>query len=179
MALIHVDTTRFGRIEVSEDSILTFPSGLVGLAHCTRFVVIEEEHHPSFQWLQAVNEPGLAFVVIDATLIDCDYHAEISDDAIAELELGEADPVGLYVIVTIPPGKPEQATVNLRGPIVLNLRTRKAKQLVLHEAWPLKFPLCHENETDGDASRKGADDHDARVYAHAAPRPKHVKSLNE
>jgi len=49
-------------------------------------------------------------------------------------------------VVTIPSGQPEQATANLRAPLVVNLRTRKGKQLILHESIPLRFPLMPEAE---------------------------------
>jgi flagellar assembly factor FliW len=49
-------------------------------------------------------------------------------------------------VVTVPSGQPEQATANLRAPLVVNLRTRKGKQLILHESIPLRFPLMPEEE---------------------------------
>jgi flagellar assembly factor FliW len=49
-------------------------------------------------------------------------------------------------VVTIPSGKPDQATANLRAPLVVNLRTRKGKQLILHESIPLRFSLVSEDE---------------------------------
>lgn len=148
--MMRIATTRFGLIEVPEDALVTLPSGLVGLGHYTRFVVIEEEDHATFQWLQAVEEPGLAVVVVDANFIRSALQVDLSDDVIAEIELHPDDPVALYLVVTIPKDQPEQATVNLRGPIVMNLRTRKAKQLVLHEAWPVKYPLCGDAEPVDD-----------------------------
>ena len=45
-----------------------------------------------------------------------------------------------------PDGQPEQATANLRAPLVVNLRRRKGKQLILNESIPLRFSLLSEGE---------------------------------
>ncbi len=58
----------------------------------------------------------------------------------------ETDPVLILAVVSIPSGQPDQATANLRAPLVVNLRTRKGKQLILHESIPLRFPLLAEDE---------------------------------
>ena len=141
-----IQTTRFGEVDVPEENFLTFPLGLVGLPHYTRYVIFNEGEDGGYQWLQALDEPGLAFIIVPAELIQPDFQAHLPDETGCELELGKNDPGSVFVIVTIPKGKPEETTANLRGPIVVNYRTRKAKQLILHESIPLRFPLCGGTE---------------------------------
>ena len=142
--MMTIQTSRFGKIEVSEDTLLTFPSGLVGFPAVQEFVVLDVAEDCQYQWFQAIKEPDLALVIIDVHLLDPEFKAEVSDEGLAELEITPTDPVLIIAVVTIPSGQPEQATANLRAPLVVNLRTRKGKQLILHESIPLRFPLMPE-----------------------------------
>jgi flagellar assembly factor FliW len=40
----------------------------------------------------------------------------------------------VLVILTIPPGKPQEMTANLMGPVVINLKTRQGRQLIVEES---------------------------------------------
>lgn len=145
--MMTIQTSRFGEIEVLEDTLLTFPTGLVGFPAVQEFVVLDVAEDCQYQWLQAVKEPDLALVIIDVHLLDTEFKAEVSDEGLAELEITQSDPVLILAVVTIPAGEPDQATANLRAPLVINLRTRKGKQLILHESIPLRFPLMRDEET--------------------------------
>lgn len=142
--MMTIQTSRFGEIQVSKDTLLTFPTGLVGFPDLQEFVVLDVADDCHYQWFQAVKEPDLAFVIIDVHLLNADFQVEASDDAVTELDITESDPVLILAVVTIPSGQPEQATANLRAPLVVNLRTRKGKQLILHESIPLRFLLMPE-----------------------------------
>ncbi len=145
--MMTIQTSRFGELEVREETLLTFPSGLVGFPDVQQFVVLDVSEDCHYQWLQAIKEPDLALVIIDVHLIDPEFHAQVSDEGLVELGITESDPVLILAVVTIPSGQPEQATANLRAPLVVNLRTRKGKQLILHESIPLHFRLMPEEET--------------------------------
>ena len=145
--MVMIQTSRFGEIEVSEETLLTFPAGLVGFPAVQQFVVLDVADDCQYQWFQAVTEQDLAFVIIDVHLLDPDFQVEISDEGLAELEIAQTDPMLIMAVVTIPAGKPEQATANLRAPLVVNLRTRKGKQLILHESIPLRFSLLPKDES--------------------------------
>lgn len=145
--MMTIQTGRFGKIEVSEETLLRFPSGLVGFPAVQEFVVLDVAADCQYQWFQAIREPDLAFVIIDVHLLDQKFQAEVSDEGLAELEITPSDPVLILAVVTIPAGEPDQATANLRAPLVVNLRTRKGKQLILHESIPLRFPLMRDEAT--------------------------------
>ena len=144
--MMTIQTSRFGELEVAEDTFLTFPSGLVGFPAVQKFVVLDVAEDCHYQWFQAINEPDLAFVIIDVHLLNSEFQVQVSDEGLAELEITQTDPVLIMAVVTIPSGQPEQATANFRAPLVVNLRTRKGKQLILHESIPLRFPLLSGDE---------------------------------
>ena len=48
----------------------------------------------------------------------------------------------MLAIVTIPPGKPEEATVNLYAPIIINTTVKRGMQIILSESgYPMRFKL--------------------------------------
>jgi len=147
-------TTRFGTVTVSENSIITFPSGLVGFNHCTRFALLTDERGLVYQWLQSLDDASLAFVVVQPGLINPEYHVEVQDDALAELHFHEGDLVELFSIVTIPAGEPGKATVNLQGPLVLNFAKNMGKQIILNESYPLRYPLIQPTEASREAAER-------------------------
>ena len=62
-------TDRFGEIEVSDQELFEFPSGLPGFARLKSYAIIQHREDSPFRWLQSVEDPGVAFVVLDPSLI--------------------------------------------------------------------------------------------------------------
>ena len=134
-------STRFGSFEVPDESILTFPSGLLGFSEQQRYVILDHDTEAPFKWLQSVDEPGLAFVILDPVIFHPDYHIDIPADALAEIKGEETEDLALAMILTIPSDDPGRITANLRGPLVISHKTKLGKQLVLSEEFPTRHPL--------------------------------------
>lgn len=134
-------STRFGSFEIPDESILTFPSGLLGFSEQQRYVILDHDTEAPFKWLQSVDEPGLAFVILDPAIFHPDYHIDIPADALAEIKVGETEDLAMAVILTIPSDDPGRITANLRGPLVISHKTKLGKQLVLSEEFPTRHPL--------------------------------------
>ena len=125
-----IDTLRFGPMEIPENKVITMERPILGFESLREFCLIEMEEMVPFHWLQAVEEPGVAFLVFNPVLLFPDYRIEINSKEIAELDVAEASHVEVYVVVTIP-DDPRKMSANLQGPILINTRNNKAKQLVL------------------------------------------------
>lgn len=134
-------STRFGTLEVPDASILTFPSGILGFPEWTRYVMLDHDTDAPFKWLHCAEEASLAFVIIDPALFKQNYQVTISPEARFEVEGNETDELSLAVILTIPSDDPTAMTANLRGPLLMNPRTRLCKQLVLSEDYPTRYPV--------------------------------------
>lgn len=147
-------SNRFGNLDVAEEALLTFPSGLVGFPSHRRFVVLEVGDSSEYQWLQCADEPSLAFILVHLHALDIDCQVEIPDDHLQELEVQSTDSLSLLAVVTIPTDAPDRASANLRAPIVVNHRTRKGKQLILHESIPIRFPLIPEQDSTAAESTR-------------------------
>ncbi|THJ20897.1 MAG: hypothetical protein CAF45_013640, partial [Nitrospira sp. CG24E] len=138
---MHVASTRFGSLNVPDEALLTFPSGLLGFPEWTCYVILDHDTAAPFKWLHCTEEASLAFVIIDPSLFNEHYQVTISPEARGEVEGSETDELSLAVILTIPSDDPSAVTANLRGPLLMNPRTRLCKQLVLSEDYPTRYPV--------------------------------------
>lgn len=148
-----VETRRFGRIEVKEEDIITFVSPILGFTRFTRFVLLRHrEDTPYIMWLQSVEEPSLAFAVVDPFFVvdDINYEVEIPDEDVKELGISSPTDIAIFTLISIPDG-PESISINLKAPIVINIKTRKGKQIVVDKDYPLRYPLIKKQKSEKSA----------------------------
>jgi len=132
-AVFPVETQKFGSINVRSDQIIYLEPGLLGFTQYHRYLLIEHKREAPFLWLQCLDKPDLAFVVIDPRFLLSDYQPGPLPQVMRELEVERSEDLKMLVILTIPPGKPQEMTANLMGPVVINLKTRQGRQLVLED----------------------------------------------
>lgn len=138
---ITVHTSRFGAITVADDVLVTLSAGVIGFPEATRFVVLDHDRPAPFKWLQSVDEPDLAFAILDPVDLSCDYSITLSDEDTKELCVHQDDQFAIFVILTVRSADADGTTANLRGPVIVNMRTRTGKQVVLAEDLPTRFPV--------------------------------------
>lgn len=124
-----ISTSRFGKIEVSKEEIITFHEGLLGFEQYHKYIVLNTDEGSPFSWLQCVDDGNLAFVIVEPLSFMFEYDLEISDADANFISLKKAEDAVLYVIVSIP-GNPSDMTANLQGPIVVNASNRMARQVI-------------------------------------------------
>lgn len=136
-----VQSSRFGELEIAPTDIVEFSDGLLGFPDCKRFTLLADAAHEPFMWMQSLDEPALAFVVLDPLLVEPDYRVETNPTDIEELEIQDPTKAHILVIVSIPEN-PMEMTANLKGPIIVNPENRKATQLVLvTDRYQTKHPV--------------------------------------
>ena len=129
---MNLQTTRFGEIECPEEIIMAFPDGVLGFPDDRRFILLEHDHEGShFKWLQSVDSPGLAFIVIDPLSLDETYRCEIDVDTARCIGTDSPAECALMCIVNIPRDEPIAMTVNLKAPLVVNVENRVGRQVIL------------------------------------------------
>jgi flagellar assembly factor FliW len=122
----------FGDTEVADDQLLAMPDGLFGFPTCTRFALLPAGRD-GFFWLHSVEEPTLAFLIVDPFMYFEDYSVDIAGAIQQRLETTEASQVNVFAIVTLPGGTGD-ATANLQGPLVFNVATRQGFQAVIQDS---------------------------------------------
>ncbi len=127
---MQINTLRFGNIEIDKDEIITVPEGIIGFPDIRRYVILNMGEDTPFKLFQAVDEPTLGFIIIDPLFFKPDYKVKIRKEDLYGLSAENISEIVTSVIITIPED-PYKMTANLRGPLLMNLKSRLAKQLVL------------------------------------------------
>ena len=136
-----VQSTRFGELEVSDEQILDFPQGLLGFPEEKRFALMEYKPDSPFYFLQSLADPDLTFLMINPFAFFNDYEFDMDDALMAEIGVTADNPPTVFNIATVK-DKIENMTVNLAGPVLVNLRDRKAAQWVIENTqFPTRYPL--------------------------------------
>lgn len=149
-----VKTKFYGEVEVDPEGIFHFPAGLPGFEEDKEYLFIQHEDSV-FGCLQSCRQVETAFIVLSPFLICPDYDFELTAAQQEELEISKLEEVLVLAIVTIPPGKPEEATINLQAPIVINKTTKKGMQVILGESgYPLRCPLWAKQTSSSVAAAK-------------------------
>jgi len=130
-----------GPLAVAAEALFTFDAGLFGFPECRRFALVPAGR-PGLYWLQSLEHGALAFLLADPFPHFPGYAVELNASDRAELDVRDAADVALLCVVTLPQARHEPPTVNLQGPVALNVRTRAARQLALAESdWGVRCPL--------------------------------------
>ena len=125
-----VNTHRFGSMEIPEEKIITMERPVLGFEQLSRFCLVESPEVAPFIWLQSCEDPAVSFLIVNPVLLFPNYRIEVNSKEIAELRIARVESVETYAIVTLAED-PNQVSVNLQGPILINTENNLAKQLVL------------------------------------------------
>ncbi len=128
-----IATFRFGELEIPENNIIEFPKGLIGFEQFNKFVLLEREDSEPFRWLQSLEDPNLAFVVVNPMIFFKNYKIEVHYKELEDIQVSSLDRIEIYAVVTIPEDI-SRMSANLLGPLVINLNNNCAKQIVLNNS---------------------------------------------
>ncbi|MHB8621350.1 MAG: flagellar assembly protein FliW [Chloroflexota bacterium] len=140
------------RVSVDSRQIVTFEAGLIGLPQLKVFALIEDETSLPIRLLQCVSVPEFVFVVINPFTVYPEYDIEISDDDAASLGVKSPADVLVLAIVTIPEDV-RFVTANLLSPLVINMRTKRGKQILLSDT---DYPINYRILKDAPGERTGS-----------------------
>jgi flagellar assembly factor FliW len=140
---LEIVTHRYGqaeRVEIEASDVYELTPGLAGFAHLSRYALISEPDSP-LEWLQSVEEPGLAFATVEPFLFFPDFAFELSDRDCEELGLDTPRNAMVRCLLTLS-ASVEEITANLLAPLVLNRATRVGRQIVLSDSeFSMRFPI--------------------------------------
>lgn len=144
--LIH--TAVFGEMEVDDTTIYKLPEGLFGFEGITDYALIaKEDEDITLLWLQAATSRVPCFVVFNPFDIITGYEPEL--DASDLRALAVSSPKELrYLVLAVVPEDVSQTTVNLKSPVVLNEGAHTARQVILRNDYPIRFPLAEASPED-------------------------------
>lgn len=134
-----VTTLHVAPVDVPE---LRFANGLPGFPGERRFALVRwGAFEGPYSLMVDLDDPSVRFLVMPPYVFFPEYVVDLDDAIAAKVHLERAEDCLLLVIVTLT-GRPEEATANLLGPVVINLQTREGTQAVLAESgYSTRTPL--------------------------------------
>ncbi|MCI6810207.1 MAG: flagellar assembly protein FliW [Spirochaetia bacterium] len=145
---MEIMTKAKGKMDISEENLLTIPEGLFGFEEYTKFALVDSDYEP-FIWLQSTENPNLAFLIVDPFLISSIYETDIDDDTLAKIGITRPEDIIIMTIVTVPNnGAP--ITANFQGPIVINKKNHQCMQVILNDnRWSTKVNIIEALKSKG------------------------------
>jgi flagellar assembly factor FliW len=122
---------------------IRFAAGLPGFPHVHDFHLKPWGPPGSpYLLLRAVDDPDVGFVVVPPWVFYPEYEFDLDDATAERLGLAVSDDAIVLAVVTLR-DRPEEATLNLLGPIVVNRHTHEAAQVVLPTtSYSVRAPLA-------------------------------------
>jgi flagellar assembly factor FliW len=143
-----IETARFGEVTFSETDVFEFPWGMPGFADQRRFLALSLAEQPNFVWLQSVDDPQLALPAADPWQIFPDYEPRMPAYATEALELNSAEDFTILCVVVVTK-EAEEMTMNLMAPVVINLKTRRGRQVMLENSpYAVRTPIPRKQVQD-------------------------------
>jgi flagellar assembly factor FliW len=137
---MHYDTFLFGSIDVSPDAVLTFPAGMPGFDSHQRFTLIHDPvtkgDAPASYTLQSLDDPMVAFQIVEPGAFGFHYELEISDEETALLKIDRPEDVVVMLCLFRRDESPAQIEANMRAPILINVASRLGMQKVITHLRP-------------------------------------------
>ncbi|MGB8265496.1 MAG: flagellar assembly protein FliW [Candidatus Velthaea sp.] len=131
----------FGECTFAESEVINFPWGLPGFADLHRFLVLASAEQAGYIWLQSLDDTSVALPLCDPWSLFDDYEAPLPQYAKESLGLENPDDFCLMCVCVVAKGAVEM-TINLLAPVVINLKTRVARQVTLEsQRYSLRTPI--------------------------------------
>ena len=156
---VEIETTRFGVIDVDPARIITFPRGFIGFPDWKRFVLLPHREDSPFWFLQSVDEPALALVVMDPREIVPDYVARVPAGQLTDVAIESEEDVERAVVLALVTlrGGPSGATANLKAPLIVNPIRRLGIQVILEGSpYAIRHPIVPTRAATTQAPDRGA-----------------------
>ncbi len=122
------ESKNLGKIEYTQEEVVKFEKGILAFEDKKDFLIIRNED-TDFYYLQSLEDAEITFILADLKELMPEYNPEVAVEQL--VELGEIkNNLAIYNICTVQE-EIKDMTVNLVGPIVINLDANKGKQVIV------------------------------------------------
>ena len=134
-----VQTTRFGELEVDKVDVINFIDGIPfkndsESFSLQEFFIVDPGDQTLILWLQSLKKAQTAMPIIESRIFKPDYSVKLLPQELASLELTSVGEASIYSVLSIPKEDVTKMSANLKAPLVINNKTRKARQIVLQDS---------------------------------------------
>lgn len=142
-----IETRDFGEMEIDPSEIISFRLPVYGFEALSNYVLLYDDDLQSpFTWLQSTQDKDVCFILATPELVGLEtYQPTVSGETRKLLNLAEGqEPV--CRIITVIPERFQDATVNLKSPVLINPAFKCAAQIILDQDYPIKARLMPQEE---------------------------------
>jgi flagellar assembly factor FliW len=147
---MEINTRDFGIIEVQDDAIYEFDEGLYGFEGARKFAVFEKSFEDvSFLYLQCIDNIVPCFLVFEPWDLHPEYRPSLAKEDMESCQVGDIEELIFLVIASVPESI-KDLSVNIKSPVVLNPKTRKARQVILQNPdYTVRYLPFHQDGKAG------------------------------
>ena len=128
---MEINAKYFGQVSYEENETIHIP---IGFEAYTEYLPIPfHEENDSLISLQCLQDEALSFILMNPFGLLADYSPSLSREDLKALGTESAEDLSYYVICVMRDSVAE-STVNLKAPLVVNARSRQARQVILDQA---------------------------------------------
>ncbi len=142
--------TKLGNISAEEKDILIFKKGLPGFQKLSKFVLLSMQNNEPIRWLVSLEDSEVSLPVIDPWLVRKDYYVNLKDDVLEFLGIEDREKILIMAVLRITNDNPDDITVNLLAPLIINLSNNNSMQLLLEES---DYQIRHNVKEELERSR--------------------------
>ncbi len=140
-----IKTSRFGEIEVNQNSIIQFDEGMLGFPNDKKFILIDDPCIEPFMLLQSIEQPHVSFFIFSAAYLN-DYQFTFPDREQEMLKAEKAEDLSVFLVTTFRKN-PQKITINLQAPVLINSAEKKGLQFIIQDCdYEINYPLYKECE---------------------------------
>jgi flagellar assembly factor FliW len=134
----------FGFIDFTPEEQFVFPNGLPGFPGETAFLPVEVPDQLPLVYLQSLRTPDLCFVALPVHCLVADYQLSANAEDLTSIDLSPDATAGQHMLclALLCFADDGTAAVNLRAPLIVNLRNRRGVQAIQSDdRYPIRFQL--------------------------------------
>lgn len=120
--------SRIGQLVISADKTIRFPRGIIGFEPLREFALVEFKPGTPFHFLQSLEMPSMGMMLADPFSFLPNYEIRLAAAEERILKVRSIRDLVILVSVTVPKGDPQASTLNLTGPICVNVQQRLGLQ---------------------------------------------------
>jgi flagellar assembly factor FliW len=127
-----LNTKYHGIKEYNKEDIITFNKGIPGFEGLKRFIIFSVEENEQFSILHSIDDEEIGIVLISPFTKFKDYEFKLTDEKIQKLNITSDEEVLVLNTVTLS-SKIEDITINLKAPIIINIKSKLGEQIILDD----------------------------------------------